>query len=394
MSEQYSKNDLKNMGIVALKKIAQSNKIPGYTKYNFGNKQDLAEKIFDLQSKKKPQSPIPHKPKSPIPQSPIPQKSSPARKPLCYNKYTFDNLNSMTRNEIISLFGKLKLGGKPTRRDEMIAYLCAVEQNRRCKSPDWECDDDLVCDASNQPNEGVCISPEIAKKRGFKWFDDKRIIGNTNAIKALNKRKPAPSPKQSLLPTHIQSPPHTPPLSLLPTPKLSPPHTPPLPTSPKLSPPPHTPLPAPTILYNITYTHTLDNFSFGNLSKTEMIEIFKDGRAFSHFIEPWLAFNYSNLHHVKGCKKHDHVNMIDENIKYDQKTFTKRGCNFMPSNMVGQGRKFNQEIFKEKAKNLIYIIVSNINFPEIKVKFVHGIDLLVKYPKGIIQLKDFDKFFN
>ena len=88
-----------------------------------------------------------------------------------------------------------------------------------------------------------------------------------------------------------------------------------------------------TILYNITYTHTLYNFSFGNLSKTEIIEIFKDGRAFSHFIEPWLAFNYSNLHHVKGCKKHDHVDMIDENIKYDQKTFTQRGCKFM-SNQI------------------------------------------------------------
>ena len=149
-----------------------------------------------------------------------------------------------------------------------------------------------------------------------------------------------------------------------------------------------------TIIYNITYTHVIYNFSFGNLPKSEIIEIFKDGRAFSHFIEPWLAFNYSNLHHVKGCKKHDHVDTINENIKYDQKTFTQRGCKFMPSNMIGQGRKFNQEIFKEKAKNLIYIIVSNINFPEIKVKFVRGIDLLVKYPKGVIQLKDFDKFFN
>ena len=149
-----------------------------------------------------------------------------------------------------------------------------------------------------------------------------------------------------------------------------------------------------SILINITYTHIIYNFKFGNLPKSEIIEIFKDGRAFSHFIEPWLAFNYSNLHHVKGCKKHDHVDTINENIKYDQKTFTQRGCNFMPSNMIGQGRKFNQEIFKEKAKNLIYIIVSNINFPEIKVKFVRGIDLLVKYPKGVIQLKDFDKFFN
>ena len=62
--------------------------------------------------------------------------------------------------------------------------------------------------------------------------------------------------------------------------------------------------------------------------------------------------------------------------------------------MIGEGRKFNKEIFEEKAKGLIYIIVSNINFPEIKVKFVKGSELIIHYPTGCIPLKDFDKFFN
>ena len=66
----------------------------------------------------------------------------------------------------------------------------------------------------------------------------------------------------------------------------------------------------------------------------------------------------------------------------------------MPSNMIGEGRKFDKEIFEEKAKKLIYIIVSNINFPEIKIKFVRGIDLIVDYPDGKIPSKDFVKFFN
>jgi hypothetical protein len=148
------------------------------------------------------------------------------------------------------------------------------------------------------------------------------------------------------------------------------------------------------ITYNTTYTHTLEEFSFGNLTKEKMIETYKDGRAFSYFIEPWLAINYP-LIHIKGCKNHDHVDINDENIKYDQKTFTKSGgCKFMPSNMIGEGRTFNKEIFEEKAKKLIYIIVSNINFPEIKIKFVRGIDLIIDYPDGKIPLKDFNKFFN
>jgi hypothetical protein len=66
----------------------------------------------------------------------------------------------------------------------------------------------------------------------------------------------------------------------------------------------------------------------------------------------------------------------------------------MPSNMIGEGRKFDKEIFETKAQNLNYIIVSNVNFPEIKIKFVKGTDLLITYPNGTIPSKDFIKFFN
>lgn len=141
------------------------------------------------------------------------------------------------------------------------------------------------------------------------------------------------------------------------------------------------------IKYNITYTHILKNFSFGNIPKSIIVDTYKDGRAFAHFIEPWLSKNYP-LIHIKGCKKYDHIDI--NNIKYDQKTFTTRGCKFMPSNMIGEGRLFNKKVFQTKAKKLIYIIVSNINFPEIKIKFVKGINLIKKYPSGIIRLKDFN----
>jgi hypothetical protein len=147
------------------------------------------------------------------------------------------------------------------------------------------------------------------------------------------------------------------------------------------------------IKYNTTFIHKIENFSFGNIEQSAIINVYKDGRAFSHFIEPWLAINYP-LIHITGCKKYDHIDINDENIKYDQKTFTKRGCNFRPSNMIGEGRKFDKKIFEEKAKKLIYIIVSNLEFPEIKIKFVKGIDLMVDYPNGKIPLNDFIKFFN
>jgi len=147
------------------------------------------------------------------------------------------------------------------------------------------------------------------------------------------------------------------------------------------------------ITFNITYIYNLAEFSFGNLSSQMIIEIFKDGRPFSHFIEKWLSLNF-DLIHIGGCKAYDFVHENDENIKYDQKTFTVRGCKFMPSNMIGEGRKFDKEIFETKAQNLNYIIVSNVNFPEIKIKFVKGTDLINTYPNGVIPSKDFIKFFN
>jgi hypothetical protein len=148
-----------------------------------------------------------------------------------------------------------------------------------------------------------------------------------------------------------------------------------------------------SILFNNTITKIIQNVAFGNLTLETINELFKDGRIFSHFMERMLAVDYS-LTHVTGCKGHDLVDPADNSIKYEQKTFTKGGCKFMPSNMIGQGRKFDKAVFDEKSKNLNYIIVSNINFPEIKIRFVKGTELTILYPKGEIPLKDHAKFFD
>jgi hypothetical protein len=146
--------------------------------------------------------------------------------------------------------------------------------------------------------------------------------------------------------------------------------------------------------FNVTFLHTISNYGFGNVPNNVCIRQLKDGRHFSAFIEPWLEQNYPSLKWIGGCKGHDFEDIADKNIKYEQKTFTKDGCSFTPSNMKGVGRTFNQTIFEEKTKKLIFIIVGNIDFPNIQIKFVRGTDLLVSYPKGKIPRKDFDKFFN
>jgi hypothetical protein len=144
---------------------------------------------------------------------------------------------------------------------------------------------------------------------------------------------------------------------------------------------------------NKTFNHTIEDYKFGNLSEEECRKYWKDGRPFSHFIEPWLAKNYP-LKHIEGCKKYDFEDDNFPEVKYDEKTFTKNGCSFVPSNMKGQGRTFDRKVFEEKTRGLIFCIVSNIDFPNIKVKFVRGVDLLNEYKNGVIKLEEHVKFFD
>ena len=149
----------------------------------------------------------------------------------------------------------------------------------------------------------------------------------------------------------------------------------------------------PSVELDKTFNHKITNYGFADLPNNVVIEILKDGRPFSHFIEKWLSFKYP-LKHIPGCKSYDFEDKNNSEIKYDEKTFTRSsGCKFMPSSMIGTGRVFNQKKFEDKCNELIYIIVSNIDFPNIKIKFVKGSELLKKYPKGKISPNKHDKFF-
>lgn len=149
----------------------------------------------------------------------------------------------------------------------------------------------------------------------------------------------------------------------------------------------------PSVVLNTTFTHEIQHYVFGDLSPEICREIWKDGRPFSHFIEKYIAQRYP-LIHVPGCKSHDFVDKQDATILYDEKTFTSRGCSFCPSNMLGQGREFDNERFISHCQKLIFCIVSNVDFPTIKIKFVKGEDLRNKYPSGKIPSSDFVEFFH
>lgn len=157
------------------------------------------------------------------------------------------------------------------------------------------------------------------------------------------------------------------------------------------------------IILNKVYSFTDMDMSFGTLSEAECIEIFSDGRVCSHFLERQLTKWFPDLYRVDQ-KGYDHIEVSDLNrfnedksvfngIKYDQKSFTKRGVRFNPSNQIGAGRKFNQEVATEHANSLIYIITDITNLPTVNVVFKQGSDLILNYPKCHIPLKDMSYLF-
>ena len=144
---------------------------------------------------------------------------------------------------------------------------------------------------------------------------------------------------------------------------------------------------------NKTYPITISNYSFHTLPREVLDRLFKDGRHISPFMEHIVAQEFG-LIHIPGCKGHDMVDPENPEIKYEQKMFTSNGCKFMPSSMIGTKRIFDQAIFAEKAAKLIYVIVSNVAFPDVKIRFVTGTDMLALYANGIIPPADHDRFFN
>ena len=135
------------------------------------------------------------------------------------------------------------------------------------------------------------------------------------------------------------------------------------------------------IILDETYDFSFDanEFRCPGLTQEEIIEMYRDGRVFSQWIERWMERTFPELTRISGCKKYDFINSNDENIKYEAKTFTSAsGLSYAPSGQTGVGRKIDEPIARERASNLIYTIVSNVNFPNIKIKFLHGNDLMKK----------------
>jgi hypothetical protein len=145
------------------------------------------------------------------------------------------------------------------------------------------------------------------------------------------------------------------------------------------------------IEFDKTYSFKIENVGFGCLSLEEIIDILKDGRVASHFLERMLEKWFPELEFVDG-NGYDHVNKGNQ-VKYDQKCFTKGGCGFAKSILVGGGRTFDLSEATKHSAEMNYILCDIVEFPEVRVVFAEGKNLLTRYPKCKIPFKDRELIF-
>jgi hypothetical protein len=132
------------------------------------------------------------------------------------------------------------------------------------------------------------------------------------------------------------------------------------------------------IEFNKVFEFDLTNkVMFGDLTKDELIEVYRDGRQSAPVMERQLVHWFPELTYVNQ-KGYDH---IDGNGKrYDHKSFTSKGMKFAPSTMIGAGRKIDVKLAKMHAMETNYICCDITNFPIVQVIFKTGRDLMTQFP--------------
>ena len=142
---------------------------------------------------------------------------------------------------------------------------------------------------------------------------------------------------------------------------------------------------------NKLYNFKIDNIRFGTLSRSIVLDLFKDGRVISHFLERQIEEWFPELRFVDE-RGYDFINIHSGEL-YDQKSFTKNGLNYAPSKMIGSSRKINYEDAYNHAKKINYICTDVTNFPEVNIIIKQGRDLLKEFNFSI-PFKHKDKLFH
>lgn len=122
---------------------------------------------------------------------------------------------------------------------------------------------------------------------------------------------------------------------------------------------------------DVIYKKIVNNLSFDILPEEKFIKLIQDGRIGSRFMEQLIPCYFPNL--INSENGNSPYDMKRDKILYDEKTLTKNGISFTPSNQKGQGREFNEKDFIKRNNELNYFIAVDVrNFPTIEIVFIES----------------------
>jgi hypothetical protein len=144
------------------------------------------------------------------------------------------------------------------------------------------------------------------------------------------------------------------------------------------------------IQFDSPYKFEVEDFSFGNLNRLILIELFVDGRVASKFLERHIPIWFSELTFVDKAG-YDFIH--EDGSRYEAKCFTKSGLNYSASKYQGVGREIDINEHTKHASSTNYILCDVVSFPIIRVVFFDGKTLLSRYPTGLIKYAERHRIF-
>ena len=140
------------------------------------------------------------------------------------------------------------------------------------------------------------------------------------------------------------------------------------------------------------YIINIKKFSFGNISRDNLKEIFKDGRVFGLLSEYLLPIISSG--EIKKEPGNKYFDLSKKKEKIEQRTLTDGGLRLIPSSQIGTGRSYNSEKFTNKIKEVKwFFIIDNTRFPYLEGVFIQSdkLDLVqTRYKYNSARKKFFD----
>lgn len=135
-----------------------------------------------------------------------------------------------------------------------------------------------------------------------------------------------------------------------------------------------------------------DRVMFGNIEQDKINETFSDGRLLGILMDSLLISEFGNVSYRKDEFGKTLLSFETEdgfNYFIESRVLTSTGAKVVPSNMIGAGRKFNEDEWNEWVLDFHGFVITDIReFPKMTIKVV-SVDDIINNP--FVKPKAFEK---